>query len=131
MSKRLVIIFISAFVLNVIWEHLHSVLYVSYQGREITNLILLKASLFDAVVITFIAYLTLSLFGRGRVGEGVSVLVLFIFAVILEKYALGTSRWVYTDVMPIIPLLNVGLTPAVQLGLLGYISLKISGGTLQ
>ena len=126
MLKKIVVVFVFAFLLNFIWEHLHSVFYVSYKGGEITNFILLKAALFDATVIALTASLTLSLFGRGRVGEGVSILVLIIFAILLEKWALGTGRWVYTDAMPIIPFLRVGLTPVIQLGLLGYISLRIS-----
>src|SRR3989338_8107847 len=103
MLKKIVVVFVFAFLLNFIWEHLHSVFYVSYKGGEITNFILLKAALFDATVIALI-----------------------IFAILLEKWALGTGRWVYTDAMPIIPFLRVGLTPVIQLGLLGYISLRIS-----
>ena len=53
-------------------------------------------------------------------------LTLIIFAIVLEKWALMTGRWAYTSAMPIIPILNIGLTPAVQLGMLGYFSNKVS-----
>ena len=39
-----------------------------------------------------------------------------------EWYGLGTGRWAYNSLMPIVPLLKVGLTPALQLGVLGYVS---------
>ena len=137
MAKKLFIIFISAFVLNFIGEHLHSTLYVSYRGGEITDLILFRAALFDAAVITTFAYLCfhsplargalrLPSRRRGVISLFIFTLSLLIFAVLLEKWALGTGRWVYADAMPIIPFLNVGLTPAIQLGMLGYVSIRIS-----
>jgi len=128
MSRKLIVIFSVAFFLNLLWEHTHSALYISYQGGAITNLILFRATLFDAVVITIFSSFFLSTFLRGRKKEGVIVFVfsLLLFAILLERFALVTGRWVYADAMPIIPLLNVGLTPVIQLGLLGYISLRIS-----
>ncbi|MEK7170252.1 MAG: hypothetical protein AAB767_03120 [Patescibacteria group bacterium] len=126
MLRRLVVVFIFAFLPNLIWEHLHSVLYVSYQGGAITNLILFRAALFDATVITVVAFLPLSLLGRRRVGGGVAFLFLLLFAILLEKWALATGRWAYTDAMQIIPILNVGLTPVIQLGILGYVSRRVA-----
>jgi len=128
MPRRIVIIFISAFILNLIWEHLHSVLYVSYKGETVTNLILLRAALFDAAVISFSSYPFLLWKPgfyrccRSLASTTLFVVCLTLFAVTLEKWALITSRWTYTDTMPIIPFLDVGLTPAIQLGLLGYLS---------
>lgn len=104
---------------------MHSVLYASYMGGAITNAILFRAALFDAVVIAIFSYPFLR-FERLKQKRWVLYLGLFIFAVILEKWALATGRWMYADTMPIIPFLNVGLTPAIQLGILGYIPLKIS-----
>ena len=39
----------------------------------------------------------------------------FILAVIIEKYALAIGRWSYNPLMPIIPILNVGLIPILQM----------------
>lgn len=94
-------------------------------GREITEFILLRASLFDAVLITIISIPFLYL----NVLKNKSWLIIFfgvIFAILNEWYGLSTSRWAYGSLMPIIPFLQVGLTPTIQLGLLGYISLKIT-----
>jgi len=52
--KKLIIIFFLAFVFNVIWENLHSFLYSNYMGGKITEYILIRASLFDALLITLI-----------------------------------------------------------------------------
>ena len=51
----LIFVFIIAFILNVAWEHLHSLLHVHYKGGDITNIILLRAAFFDAAVITLVA----------------------------------------------------------------------------
>ena len=88
-------------------------------------MILLRAALFDAAVIALFSYpfLHLQVLKRRR---WMMYLTLIIFAIVLEKWALMTGRWAYTSAMPIIPILNIGLTPAVQLGMLGYFSNKVS-----
>ncbi|MDO8594436.1 MAG: hypothetical protein Q7R93_02895 [bacterium] len=138
MPRKLITLFFSAFLLNLIWEHLHSVLYVSYQSGAITNAILLQAALFDAAVITIFSFpfllrsdlhnpfLLRSNLNNQKKTRWILYVALVIFAVILEKWALVTGRWVYSDVMPIIPYLQIGLTPVIQLGVLAYMSLWLS-----
>jgi hypothetical protein len=46
----------------------------------------------------------------------------FVVAVVNEWYGLNTKRWKYKTSMPIIPILNVGITPAIQLAILGCAS---------
>ena len=116
MFRKLSIVFVSALILNLVWEHFHSVLYVHYQGGEITSFLLTRAAFFDAFIITFFAYIFRNIW--------YVVAVAFFFAVGLEIWAIETSRWAYKEVMPVI--LGVGLTPAIQLPLLAYISIKIS-----
>lgn len=125
MLRRGLIVFVGAFILNFFWEEAHSALYVSYRGEAITSLILFRAALFDATVITLFYFLF------SRLPERLQkvwflLAALTVFAIGLEEWALTTDRWAYTSTMPIIPFLAVGLTPAIQLGVLGYISLKIS-----
>lgn len=122
--KKIAAIFLFAFVSNVLWENLHSFLYESYKGGEITQFILVRASLFDALLITLIVlpFLYSSFLKRRAwlifvVGGAV--------AIVNEWYGLGTGRWVYNSLMPMVPLLNVGLTPALELGILGYLSFKL------
>ena len=39
-------------------------------------------------------------------------------AVLIERYALATARWAYTEHMPMLPLVHVGLVPVLQMGIL-------------
>jgi hypothetical protein len=122
---RLPLIFILAFLLNFVWEELHSVLYVHYQGEAITHIILVRAALFDASFITLIALPSL-FFSRLKWRLVLPTLVAFVFAITLELYALNTGRWAYTDAMPLLPFVHVGLTPSIQLALLTLITLYIA-----
>lgn len=123
MLKKLLLIFVASFLLNLIWENLHSYLYVHYGGGEITQLILLRATLFDAAFITLLAvpFITLPYF---RARKWYALIFGFVAAVLIEIYALNSGRWAYSSLMPVIPLLNTGLTPSIQLGLLSYLILK-------
>ena len=50
---------------------------------------------------------------------------MLIVAACIEWYWLRAGRWAYNDLMPIIPILKLGLTPVIQLAILGMLSLKI------
>ena len=114
--KTLGLIFILAFLLNLVWENLHSYLYIHYQGAKITEIILIRAALFDAFVISILAIgVILTPRIRGKLLFAIVLSVLF--AISLERFALATDRWAYTSAMPIIPFVNTGLTPTIQLAL--------------
>ncbi len=117
-------IFLIAFLLNVVWENMHARLYVHYKKKPITRLILLRAALFDAVFITLVSVLFLFIPSLQQ-QLWLSVVPGILFAIGLERWALYTRRWAYTEKMPLIPLLNVGITPSLQLGLLTYGTLLI------
>lgn len=119
--KKLTISFLIAFALNVVWENLHSVLYVHYKGGVITEFMLLRAAFFDAV---FIILLILPFFLISKLSKYSWVIIPLgiTLSVLIEYWALEMSRWAYTQAMPIIPILKTGLTPTIQLGLLGYIT---------
>ena len=124
MIKKLIAIFFLAFVFNFIWENAHSCLYAHYQGGTITQIILLRATLFDALIITVLGLLFL-IFNFFKKRMWLVVTIAVIFAIVLEIYALKTGRWEYNHFMPLIPIVNTGLTPTIQLGLLSYIIFKI------
>ena len=123
-KKKWILIFILAFALNFIWENLHSFLYADYQGGKITEFILARAALADAVIILgMIIFSRLIPFSKNR--PWILILLGVIIAVLIEKWALLTGRWQYNDAMPIIPFLGIGLTPTIQLGFLGHVIHRI------
>ncbi|MDP3956075.1 MAG: hypothetical protein Q8Q18_02435 [bacterium] len=123
--KRILSICILAFIGNIVWEHAHAFLYVSYKGGEITTFILARAALFDAVIIGLISLPFLS---RCRVKH--RFWLLFVLATLVavgnEWYGLSTFRWVYDASMPVIPFIKTGITPTLQLGVLAVGGLAIT-----
>ncbi len=122
--KRITIVFVVSFILNFIWENIHSLLYSHYMGGKITEFILLRATLGDAVMIT-IFYLPFLFLPWFKDKYWMITIIGLIVAISIEWAALSTGRWAYNEYMPIIPILGIGLTPTLQLGILGYLSLKI------
>ncbi len=124
LKRKLVYIFVLAFLLNWVWENLHSHFYLHYQGGEITQWILLQSIFADALFITLMAVFFLkSEFLRKNIWY--ALVLGIIAAIIIEIYALQTGRWEYNELMPIIPIVNTGLTPTVQLGILSYFVYKL------
>ncbi|VAW31866.1 hypothetical protein MNBD_CPR01-31 [hydrothermal vent metagenome] len=111
--------------MNFIWENLHSFLYLNYKGGEITQFILLRASLFDALLIAIIS-LPFLYFEFLKNKAWLIFIIGIAVAIFNEWYGLSTLRWIYSSNMPIIPIIKTGLTPTLQIGLLGYISFKIT-----
>lgn len=126
MIKKLFFIFVLAFLANWLWENLHSFLYASYRGKPITEFVLTRAALFDAVFILFLGIIFIK-FGYFRNRSWYALIFGFIVSILIELYALHTGRWAYNDLMPVIPVLGIGLTPAVQLGILSFLIFKIVG----
>jgi hypothetical protein len=126
--KRLLTIFVLALLLNAVWENIHSVLYSNYMGGPITETILLRASLFDALLIALICAPFLYVH---TLKDRDWLILIFgtLIGILNEWYGLSTGRWAYNSMMPILPLIKVGLSPTLQLGLLGYVSYKVEALT--
>lgn len=99
-------------------------------GGEITEFILIRASLFDALLITIIL-LPFIFFDKLKNKSWLIIIIGVIIAILNEWYGLGTGRWMYNSFMPILPIINVGLTPVLQLGILGYVSFRLMGSKFQ
>lgn len=129
MAKRIFLIFIISFILNAIWENLHVFLYDNYMGGQITQFILLRATLSDAIYIVLITLPFVLYPNQPKIKKYDWLIIVFgvVVSILIEYYALSTGRWTYNELMPIIPFLGTGLTPTIQLGLLGLISFKLSG----
>jgi hypothetical protein len=119
--KKLLLIFVFAFISNALWENLHAFLYAGYKGGQITEYILLRASFWDAILVSIILlpFLYLKFL---KTKPYLIFIAGVIVAIGIEWYALRTGRWAYNSLMPIIPFLKIGLTPTLQLGSLGYLT---------
>lgn len=53
------------------------------------------------------------------------------FAVLVEKLALGENHWSYTDQMPLVPGLDIGLWPFIQLAVLTPLALWMTRALLR
>ena len=120
-ARSLRTVFLSAFILNALYENAHAPLYAHYRGGVISEAVLLHATLADALIISALV-LPFLYFACLKRYAWLIVPIGFAIAVGIEWWALGTGRWAYGPLMPIIPLLGTGLTPTIQLGLLGYVS---------
>ena len=118
-------IFLISFALNFVWEQVHSLLYVHYKGGPITQFVLLHATFADAIFITITGFVFLY-FKELRKKLWISFILLVLLAIGIETWALETGRWAYKDIMPLIPIIKIGLTPTIQLGLLGYTTLSFT-----
>lgn len=118
--RKLCSVFVLSFGLNLLWEQAHSVLYASYQGVPITEFVLLRAAVGDAIILT-VLFLPFFYFDFFKKRTWLIIPLGILVSVIIELYALHTGRWVYTQHMPLVPFLHIGLTPTIQLGLLGYL----------
>ncbi|HBI33774.1 MAG TPA: hypothetical protein DEA43_03110 [Candidatus Moranbacteria bacterium] len=139
MKKVIAIYLIVAFVFNFIWEMSQVALYkLHFNGVLDLILVHLRATIGD-VIILLVIYALISLIlkdTRWILKNKILPLVLtsilgFIFAVVIEKYALLTWRWGYSELMPIVPFVGVGLSPVLQLTILAplvsFVTRKLFG----
>jgi hypothetical protein len=118
--KKIFFIFIMAWLLNAAWENLHAGLYVHHQGGAITEMILLRAAVTDAVLILAGMYLASQAPRRFQVWCVLAIGLMM--GVVIEYWAIYTERWAYAPAMPLVPFLHIGLSPTVQLALTGAAS---------
>lgn len=113
-----------AFISNYLWENMHAHLYAHHLGEEIDQSVLFIATLGDVVVLSVFALLWYytPIFTRNL--WLVIPLGLFV-GYAIEQYALMTNRWAYTEAMPIVPYLGIGLSPLLQLAATGLLLLFI------
>jgi len=130
--RFLLLLFLLSVAVNYIWEMLQMPLYEGMPFDTIDSWrMCLKASIGDGFIILAIWTIGRILFGscqwfaplsRGRAA------VLFVsgiaIAVIIELHALRTGRWAYSSLMPVLPLIDTGLSPVLQLLILPLISMK-------
>jgi hypothetical protein len=124
-THLLVETFLIAVAANFAWEMAQSVLYAPMGGWLSGTWRCFLASLGDAVIVIGIAGSGWLLFRRvdwfvrpGIEGYLLMAALGILVAVFIEREAIATGRWAYTDRMPIIPRVNVGLAPVLQMVIL-------------
>ena len=119
--KNALLVFAVAFVLNLIWEKLHMRLYDIAAIPMDPIAILLRATFWDAVMITGV-YLFLDT--RSKTKRYIlSAFICLGMAIFIEQRALVEGRWEYLSTMPIV--LGMGLSPLIQLPLLEVATYEI------
>ncbi len=119
-------IFVVSFLLNVIWEFSHCLLYKTcwkMKWRALTGL-LLKMSVKDGVWISIFYLISYMMFGSlNPLDNWMQVWVFagiaLIFAFIDETISVNMNRWEYGPKMPLV--YGVGLTPLLELAVTGIL----------
>lgn len=121
-----------AFVLNLIWENGHAPFYAGYNSfRQFLPLVSI-ASVWDAII-TLGIYAGVSAVKRDMLwirkmdlsGVLLAIILGLAVAVYIELRALGEGRWGYGSLMPIVPILGVGLLPLLQMMILPLVTFRI------
>jgi hypothetical protein len=121
------IFFGSSFVLHLLWENLQAPLYAGFQSSAQQFWICFKATWGDLLFMACI-YVALAIIHRDPFWVAdraayalpatwiIALLVGGLLAVNLELWAVHVDhRWQYTETMPLIPVLRIGLTPVLQM----------------
>jgi hypothetical protein len=135
MPKRTLIwVFIVAVSLNYLWELAQAPLYVGlkeYNGGVLWHCFV--ASLGDGIMVLLIVaagWITLRRWDWFEYPSGAGYVVMLttglVLAVSVEWFAVRIlERWQYTEKMPLVPVLNVGLVPIAQMLFLPLLIFRI------
>lgn len=124
-GKQIFFLSFIAFIVHVIWENAQAPLFQGYASFA-EHLPVCTAGTVGDVAITLFVYVVVALLKNdfnwiaslNKKDVIVLAVVGFFIAVGIEWRALLFGRWAYTDAMPLIPYLKVGLTPILQMLLL-------------
>ncbi|PIR83904.1 hypothetical protein COU18_00610 [Candidatus Kaiserbacteria bacterium CG10_big_fil_rev_8_21_14_0_10_51_14] len=121
-------LFLFAFLINVVWEMMHSQLYTTCLDRSWKKNVplLLKMSVKDGLWITVLYGVSVVLFANWNIFENDAQLLFFVvFALaagcIDEFVSIRLKRWEYAPTMPTI--FGVGVTPFLEFAVTGLLAL--------
>ena len=131
--RLLVEVFLLAVAVNFPWEMAQSVLYAGMGEWLAATWRCFIASLGDGVIVLAIATAGCVVFRRPdwfvRPRPAIYVYIVtagIAVAVFIERRAIAAGRWNYTDRMPIVPILDVGLVPVLQMAMLPPLVLAVA-----
>lgn len=102
-------IFLLSLAINIVWEYSHAFLYIKIAYVTAQWFTLPAAAISDALYVTVIFYI----FKKQRIW--LCAIVALVLSVIIELLAINLGWWGYKEAMPVIPYLNTGLSPTIQL----------------
>ncbi len=128
MINIIIQIFIISFFLNLLWEVIHSQLYVTCLEAPLKKYIplIIFASIKDAFFITLFYLISVLIFNNQNILNNSFQIIFFIiisllFSFIDEKISLKQKRWQYTESMPTI--FGVWISPLLEIAVTGVVSL--------
>ncbi|UCF96547.1 MAG: hypothetical protein JSV89_15400 [Spirochaetaceae bacterium] len=132
---RILAIYGVAFIINYVWEMLQMPFYERMSFADPASYLqCVQASFGDANIIIAIFGLGLFMFRNWEWPKPLTLWKLAYLAVIggsiavsIELFALKAGKWRYSSLMPLLPLVRVGLIPFLQLLILPYLSYSIAG----
>lgn len=120
-------IFLISFLFNLLWEVLHSQLYLTCLKLPLKRFIplIVGASLKDSFWISLFFLVSAALFRNINILQNSSQLLVFLFLAFLfaffdEKISLKKKRWQYTKQMP--KIVGVGISPLFELAITGILT---------
>ncbi|MBI2024899.1 MAG: hypothetical protein HYT03_02350 [Candidatus Harrisonbacteria bacterium] len=119
-----------AFLLHIIWENAQAPFYAGYQSF-LQHLPICSIGVFGDILITLLVLAFLWLLKKNLPSTKTDFFALaiigFVIAVAIEQNALLLGKWSYAPTMPLIPYLQVGLMPILQMTILLPLSFYITG----
>ncbi len=126
-ARKIIVFTLSTFILNLIWELAQgeSGLYLNH-GGDVASMLRCTTATFGDILIVLGIYIIMTIIYRSsdwilnmNQGKWVNLLLIsLIAAIVVELWGLQTGRWSYSELMPIIPLIKIGLMPVLQMVLL-------------
>ena len=125
---------VAGFVLNFIWEWFQCRPFFRHIDSKPTAGSMLVATIGD-VALLMIVLMLISLVTRRSSWffedfslhvAVVIVSVSLLLAILVEAFAVGTSRWSYTEANPTVPVLGISILPILQAPIINFVSFWIS-----
>lgn len=136
--SQLVVIFAVAVAVNFVWEMTQSVVFAPMGGWVYGAWRCFVASLGDGVMVLVIAAIGWLWFQRadwalrpGVAGYALMATVGVAVGILIERHALATGRWAYTERMPLVPVAHVGLVPVLQMVIVPPLVFRVAARLLK
>jgi hypothetical protein len=122
---------IVAFILNLVWELAHGPLYKGFQYDLIHISFCALASVADMLMVLLFAFALVyrNAFWISPIKLNRSLLLILVGgmgAIAAEMWHTSRGDWSYVDAMPLLPLVDVGLSPVLQFAILPLLVFMIS-----